>query len=398
MTQPIPRPDPGVSAAIPLPGASRRRQGTDLVDQASRLAIIGLFAMALVVAAVQARYFLVPVTAAMIVGLTLGPTVDWLGRWRIRSYLASTLLIVLIGMLLYALYLTLAIPLDNWARRLPEVWDKLAVHLRAIRAPLDRLEEVSREMEQGAGGDSGQVAVKVEETTMVTTFVMMAPPLIAQFMLFGATLFFFLANRTRLRTGLLMLCLTRDARLKSARIIRDTEYLLSRYVAWISLVNIALGIVTGFAMYLLDMPSPALWGALATIFNFIPYLGPATLMVILVGVGSVTFDGLLYALSPALVFFCINFLEGQIITPAVLGQRLTLNPFVVFLTLGFCLWVWGPVGAFVAVPFLLIGAVAGNHLRPRRPGPSTAVVGTTIPRARKVRKPARAEPARSPGR
>jgi predicted PurR-regulated permease PerM len=185
-----------------------------------------------------------------------------------------------------------------------------------------------------------------------------------------------------------MLCLTRDARLKSARIIRDTEYLLSRYVAWISLVNIALGIVTGFAMYLLDMPSPALWGALATIFNFIPYLGPATLMVILVGVGSVTYDGLLYALTPALAFFCINFLEGQIITPAILGQRLTLNPFVVFLTLGFCLWVWGPVGAFVAVPFLLIVAVVASHLRPLRPGSWPTDIGTSARRARTVRKPA----------
>jgi predicted PurR-regulated permease PerM len=397
MTQPIPPPDPGVPAAIPLPGASRRRQDADPVDRAARLAILGLFALALVVAAVQARYFLVPVTAALIVGMTLGPTVDWLHRWRIRYYLASTFLIVLIGLFLYGLYLTLAVPLDEWARRLPEIWDKLAVHLRAIRAPLDRLDEVSREMEQEAGGDSGQVAVKVEEATMVTTFVKMAPPLVAQFLLFGATLFFFLANRMRLRAGLLLLCPTRETRVRSARIIRDTEYLLSRYVAWISLVNIALGIVTGFAMYLLDMPSPALWGALATIFNFIPYLGPATLMVILVGVGSVTYDVLWYALAPALVFFCINFLEGQIITPAVLGQRLTLNPFVVFLTLGFCLWVWGPVGAFVAVPLLLIGAVVASHLRPLRPGSSIAVVGTTIPRARK-RKPARAEPARSPGR
>jgi predicted PurR-regulated permease PerM len=136
------------------------------------------------------------------------------------------------------------------------------------------------------------------------------------------------------------------------------------------------------------MPSPALWGALATIFNFIPYLGPATLMVILVGVGSVTYDGLLYALTPALAFFCINFLEGQIITPAVLGQRLTLNPFVVFLTLGFCLWVWGPVGAFVAVPFLLIVAVVASHLRPLRPGSWPTDIGTSARRARTVRKPA----------
>lgn len=377
-----------IGAVPTLPSPRRQHEYAEFLDHAARLSVIGLFLLVLLYAAIHARYFLVPVTAALIVGLTLGPTVDWLERHRVPSYVASTLLIILLGAFLYGLYLGFALPLQEWGRRLPEAWDQVTVHLRSIREPLEKLNEVGKEVEKAAGVSQAQVSVKVEQTGLFTTFLTFAPPILAQFLLFGATLFFFMANRSRLRAGILSFCLRRELRLRTARVIRDTEYLLSRYIAAITVVNVCLGLATALAMHLLAVPSPALWGALAAALNFIPYLGPAIVMAVLVGVGSATFDNLLPALTPALVFLAITTIEGQFITPAVIGKNLTLNPFLVFLALGFWLWIWGPVGAFVAVPLVLVGAVVINHLLPRRPGSPIALVGKPAAAARKAQRAA----------
>lgn len=373
-----------IGPAFPGPPRRRRPGYAEIVDHAARLSVIGLFLLVLLYAAIHGRYFLVPVSAALIVGFTFGPTVDWLERHRVPSYLASTLLIALIGIAFYGLYLAFALPLQDWVKRMPEIWQNVTGHLRNLREPLEKLDEVSKQVEQAAGGSEAPMAVKVEQQSMVATLLTFGPPIVAQFMLFGATLFFFMANRSRLRANLLSFCVTREIRLRAARIIRDTEYLLSRYVAAITIVNLCLGAATATAMYLLSVPSPALWGALAAVLNFIPYLGPAGVMAILVGVGVATYDTLAPALTPAIVFLGLNLVEGQFVTPAVVGRNLTLNPFLVFIALGFWLWIWGPVGAFVAVPMLLIGAVLVNHLLPRRLG-TTVPFGKPAAAARKAR-------------
>jgi predicted PurR-regulated permease PerM len=124
------------------------------------------------------------------------------------------------------------------------------------------------------------------------------------------------------------------------------------------------GLVVGLAMFLLGVPQPHLWGALAAVLNFALFVGPVVMALILLGVGLATFADPLLMVAPPLIFVVLNFIEGQFVTPSVLGARLALNPLAVFVTIAFWLWLWGPIGAFLAVPILILVAMTLYHLVP----------------------------------
>jgi len=132
------------------------------------------------------------------------------------------------------------------------------------------------------------------------------------------------------------------------------EALVSRYLLSISLINVAEGIAVGSALWLAGVPSAALWGALAVVSNFIVFVGPMLMTIVLFAVGLTEFDTIAGALVPPLIYQGINVLESQFVTPAVVGRALTLNPFVVVLALVFWIWLWGALGGFIAIPALLI--------------------------------------------
>jgi predicted PurR-regulated permease PerM len=118
-------------------------------------------------------------------------------------------------------------------------------------------------------------------------------------------------------------------------------------------VNVCLGMATAALAWLVGLPNPLLWGALAAVLNYLPYIGPALVIGTLGVAGLLTFPTLGEAIVAPLIFLGIVAIEGQFLTPALMGRRLEINPFAVFLAIAFCTWLWGPIGAFVAVPLLL---------------------------------------------
>jgi len=158
----------------------------------------------------------------------------------------------------------------------------------------------------------------------------------------------------------------REARLRALKIMNDIESNLGGYLIVVTAINLALGLVTMLMAYMLGLPSPILWGALAFVLNYVPYVGPAIMDVLLFGIGVLTFPTLLGALLPPAIFLAITVVEGQFLTPAIVGRRLlNLHPLAVFLSIAFWAWLWGPVGAFLATPILIVACVALEHLYPR---------------------------------
>ena len=182
-----------------------------------------------------------------------------------------------------------------------------------------------------------------------------------QVLLFLASLYFFVATRYQTRHSILQVCVSRKLRWRVAHIFRDVERSVSRYLLSISIINVGLGFAVSIAMLAIGMPSPALWGALAGLLNFVVYLGPAVMAVILFAVGLTQFDTLGGSLLPPLVYLAINLVEAQFVTPHVIGRAMTMNPFVVILSIAFWIWIWGPLGGFIAIPVLLVlYSVAAN--------------------------------------
>ncbi len=133
----------------------------------------------------------------------------------------------------------------------------------------------------------------------------------------------------------------------------------------VSAINVALGTLTVIAAYLMGLPAPLLWGALAFGLNYVPYVGPGIMYALLFMIGLLTFPTLIGALLPPAVFMGMTLVEGQFITPAIVGRRvLNLHPLAIFLGIAFWAWLWGPVGAFLATPLLIIVRVAFGHLYP----------------------------------
>jgi predicted PurR-regulated permease PerM len=156
----------------------------------------------------------------------------------------------------------------------------------------------------------------------------------------------------------------RDAKLRFLKIMRDIERNLAGYLTVVTIINAVLGTIVALGAWLLGYPNPVIFGVVAALLNYVPYVGPAVMILVLFGVGLVTFPSLSHAIIAPIGFIALTAAEGHFITPTIVGRRLTLNPLLVFFALAFWTWMWGPVGAFLAVPLSITGLVVFNHLFP----------------------------------
>jgi predicted PurR-regulated permease PerM len=137
---------------------------------------------------------------------------------------------------------------------------------------------------------------------------------------------------------------------------------VGRYFGTIALINVGLGVCTALAMYALAMPNAILWGVLAALFNFVPYLGPIAAFFILSVAALVTFENLGHALAVPGVFLCLHLIEGQIVQPLTVGRRFEVNALVVLLAVWFGYGLWGIPGMLLAMPSVVAARVAAQYL------------------------------------
>ena len=331
------------------------------------LATVLMGALALIAALHLGRSILLPVVAALIVGITLAPVVKLGSRLAIPQPLSAILVVVLAGVLIASALTFLAAPLSGWIARAPEIGLVVQEKMRVLDYPLSVLRELRAAL-LPAATRGPTVALEANPAEMVGLALVALTPAVSQLVLFLGTLVFFLATNAALRQKLIISFVTRDARLRMMRIWNDIERNLVSYLALVTLINLALGAVTGVMLYLVGFPNPGTFGLLIVVLNYVPYIGPAIFALVLFCVGLVAMPSLAEAaLAPAL-FVAIATLEGHFITPSIVGRRLTINPFLVFLALAFWTWLWGPIGAFLAMPLLITMFVVLGHLLPREEG------------------------------
>ncbi|WP_245408230.1 AI-2E family transporter [Zhengella mangrovi] len=325
--------------------------------------LVGLFAFTVMLD--HGQVLIAPVTLALVVGLMFGPLADRIERAGVPAPVSAAAVVLAFLALISAVLATIVIPLSAWTEKIPVIWVRAQAILADWKDLLTTLDSMSDSM-RNALGQSGQAAsVKVEGSSTAESVAWLAPTLGMQIILFLASLYFFMATRHQLRFSVLGLCFDRRLRWRIAHVFRDVESLVSHYLMSITAINMALGAFVSVAMALLGVPSPLLWGVLAGLLNYAIYVGPAIMAVILLGVGLATASTPTGYLAPMAVYLALNMIEAQIVTPHVLGRTLTLNPFIVLLAIAFWIWVWGPVGGFVAVPLLLMATAAVRHVSPQ---------------------------------
>jgi predicted PurR-regulated permease PerM len=323
-------------------------------------AIIGIFLLLFGAFLYFGRPILLPILAAAVLALTLAPLIKAAKRVGIPTW-ATAILILLVGFGGLSLAaMALAKPVSDWIARAPEIGASIKDKLVVLEQPMAALQQ----LETSLFGDRGALKVNAPGPNVVLPVVAFVTPAAGELVLFFTTLLFFLVGQIELRNEAVALFGSQDSKLRFLKIMRDIERNLAAYLAVVTVVNICVAIVVSLGAWLIGFPNPLIFGFLAGLFNYVPYIGPAIMVVVLFGVGLVTFTSLTHALIAPLGLIALATLEGHLITPTLVGRRLTLNPLVVFLALAFWTWMWGPMGALLAVPLSIIGLVVVNHLFP----------------------------------
>lgn len=324
---------------------------------------IGLFVIAAAFTAYVAQPILVPVVLAWAVGTILLPLIDRVEAFGVpRSFAAIASALGLLVVLVTLLSL-LSVPLAYWLGRASELGDLIRQKLESFNQPMLFIEEIGKALSQVTGGDTPALRVDQGSNIVKGIFAVLSPA-VSQMILFFGALVFFLIYRQEIKTAAIAVFRERASRLTALRILTDTEQNMSVYFGTFTLVNLCLGIVAVGLTYVVGLPNPLLWGVLAALLNYIPYIGVAIVTATLLVVGVLTFPTLGQAAIAPLAYMAITTIEGHFITPTVIGHRLTMNPFLVFVAIAFWTWMWGPIGAFLAVPLVMTGTVIARHILP----------------------------------
>lgn len=325
------------------------------------IALAGIFLLMLIAFLYLARSLLAPIIAAVFVSIMFGPLAVQAARLRIPS---SVFAIVVVGAVLVALNVGLVIlggVVSDWAKRAPEIAAALKAKAEFFDQPIAAWRQLQISLAAIFGTAADPPKLELSPGTLLTQAFEWLTPAVGQLVLFFGTLFFLLLSRNRQRRFLVLMFEGQNNRLRALRILNEIDDSMTRYVAVVSVVNIVVGLVVAAIAFVVGLPSPVIWGVVAALLNFIPYVGPAVVAVLLLVIGIVSLPALPAAFLAPAMFVAFATVEGHLITPSIVGRHLTLSPLATFMSLAFWTWLWGPLGTFLATPFLIAAYVVYNH-------------------------------------
>jgi predicted PurR-regulated permease PerM len=295
-------------------------------------------------------------------GLHLAPRLDWaetIGVPRIVAVIVTATIALLI---LLAIIGLLSTPFAYWIGRTEELASLIKEKLQLLGQPLAIFDEIGRALAEISGAPASVAAPNYDSSTIVRGIISTLTPVVTEFMLFFFAMIFWMLYANDVKAGIAYLFSGARARQVARAVLDEAESNVSQYFGTLAIVNLCLAVLATGLASAVGLSNPLLWGVLAGTLNFIPYLGPAVTVATFFVIGLMTLPTLKDALVPPLLWIFITTLEGQFITPTIIGHRHTLNPFLVFLSIAFWAWMWGPIGALLAVPLLISADVVQRHL------------------------------------
>ena len=346
---PEPAPDPRLIAET----ISIKRDR--LLASLTLLGSIGLI-IALPFALRAGAEFFLPVTAALVIAIALVPMLEWFERHGVPSKLAAGLCILIFFTIAVFAVASIVLPAIDWVALIPERIPKVRAALEPVLdlyKAFDRF--VERILDQVVISQPSSRTVTIETPNSLSGLLATsAPHLIIQLFFALLVIFFFLAGWTAMRKQTIVSRGSFEGALTTARVIQQVVDATSTYIGTITVINVTLGALTALILWQLGMDSPVMWGGIVAVLNYIPYLGPiASALLLFVG-GLMVFPDAWSALLPPAIFVGLHMIEANLITPMIVGKRLTISPLAILVALSFFSWVWGTTGALLAVPLLII--------------------------------------------
>jgi len=333
------------------------------------LSLTGLFILAAFYTLYFGRAFFLPIVLALLLSSLLSPVVRALNKLHIPHGIGAALVIfTLLGSLGLGIY-ELAEPAYEWAEQAPRQLRRLERKLAEFKKPVQTMSKATQQVEKitqvGGGQESPKVEVQTE--TLGERMFSQATEITADATVTVILLFFLLASGDLFLRKLIRVLPSLSDKKRAVEIARQIELDISAYLVTITIINLGLGLAVWGIMAWIGIPNPLLWGVLAFVTNYIPYLGAIIMISVLAMVGFLTFNDTMHALMAPGAFIGLNLLESYMFTPMMLGHRLTLNPVVIFLALTFWGWIWGITGGLLAVPIMVVVKIICDHSEPLRP-------------------------------
>lgn len=324
------------------------------------VAVRGLFALACIYGLYFAREVLMPIAIGILLAFLFSPAVDYLAKKRIPKPLSAALIVMsLLGVFIGGIYLV-ANPAKRWIAEMPQTVEQVQ---GKIRQTLRGLEDARKQVEDMIQAETPKRAAPAPSSGQRVTITLLdvasttwtALSQIGWGILIVLSLvYMLLISEDIFKTRLIKILPRLSERKQALYIVEGVKREVASYLLTITAINFGVGLVIGVALYFSGLPNAILWGVLAGALNYLPYIGP---MVGLVGIGVVgvlSFAQPTEALLPMALYLGVHAIESQVVTPALVGRRLTLNPAVILLAIILWGWLWGIVGAIIAVPILAI--------------------------------------------
>ena len=348
------------------PGAPPEAHVDAKLSGAPGFAIKGLFILALFYTFYFARSLLLPVVLALLLSLILSPAVRALKRMLVPEPIGAAAVVAGLTAILVWGMVRLFEPASDWLAKMPQIAEQVERKLSTVRRSVEQVSNAAAKVE---------ALTTVEAETKQPAQVVAKPPSLLSrvvtgtqnaLIAAGATivlLYFILASGDLFMRKLVRVLPTLEDKKTAVAVARTIQSAIAQYLFTITCINVGLGIATAAVLHLLGMPNAILWGVMVAFFNYVPYIGPAVSGTVLTVVAFLTFEHMNEVLLVPAAYFVLETIEGHFITPILTGRSLTLNPVMIFLSMLLWGWIWGVIGALMAVPILMTFKIFCDHVR-----------------------------------
>ena len=370
-TQPVPEPaDDALAVPESVPDGDEARRPSLLGDKADvrHVSLVLLSVLAVLFTLHLAQGFILPIVLAILLNLLLSPVVHLLRKYaRLPEALGAGLVIVVFLLVVgFGIY-RLAPAASAWVARAPESMATLQRRIQPLRQPVERVTQAAEKVEEATDLDKETPQVEIKGPSLTSQVFGGTTAILSAATVVIFLTYFLLASGDLFLNKLVAVLPQLKDKKTAVRIVRETQSQVSLYLLVTTMINAGVGVATGLALALVGMPNPVLWGVVAAVLNFVPYIGGLVNTVVLTLAAFLAFEDTGRALLVPLVFTALNILEGNLITPMVMGRRMRLNTVAVFIGLVFWWYLWGIPGAILAVPMMATLKIACDHIESLAP-------------------------------
>lgn len=341
------------TSSAPLAAVSDDASDPEAARRHTNRLLTGILLVLVGAAFYTAAAFFMPVLLALLLALTLSPLVRFLHRRGLGEGIAAGIVVLMLTLGIGGTFAALGTPFFDLVDDAPRMAREVREKFDQLREPLSSVTEMAEQVDDATGGGTSVQQVTVQQPGILSQVAGSALSIVTTTLITIILTLFLLASGDHFSEQIVKSFGTMTDKKRALRTVRDIESKISRYLLTITAINAALGLAVGLAMWALGMPTPMLWGVLAAILNFLPYIGSLGGILIVGIVSLATFPTVGAAVLPPLAYFACTAVEGQFVTPTVVGRRLRINTVAVFVAVAFWSFLWSIPGALMAVPILV---------------------------------------------